>query len=368
MMMKLDSKSTVTMNDLLAQALGIKNRCKDIVLPGSHVGRQSKKRATGVINPGLTSATASLEGEYGTLNFLAPITTDENNTLSIGVSAKLTEWSLTQLCSIRLGVPASYMMKCHNSRIPDIQNLFTENLNTLMSHYGKGTRIRLYKPEDSEDLVIRGIVSDSYTVFDSYDVLEMIYSILGDQFSIKGYILNEEGLHLRVTTTEPLHVDGEDLYPGLILSSGDVGNSSLDVQFFIFKQVCTNGLVMAKISGKILHKRHLGSYNSEKFKEVLASALELFPVFCENAETLVKSARMKDMTEDDLVKRLEAFERNNVKLSEDEKEDITAMTFNYGMTLWGFINALTEFAQRDRFDLNNRLNIETYAGNLLTVA
>lgn len=44
MMMKLDSKSTVTMNDLLAQALGIKNRCKDIVLPGSHVGRQSKKR------------------------------------------------------------------------------------------------------------------------------------------------------------------------------------------------------------------------------------------------------------------------------------------------------------------------------------
>lgn len=368
MMMKLDAKSTVTMNDLLVKALDIKDRCKDIILPGSHVGRQSKKVPTGVMNPGLTSATVSLEGKYGTLNFLAPITANENNALSIGVSAKLTEWSLTQLCSIRLGVPAAYMMKCHNSKIPDIRNLFVENLNTLMSHYGKGTRIRLYKPEDSDDLVVRGIVSDSYTVFDSYDVLDMIYSVLGDQFSIKGYILNEEGLHLRVTTPEPLRVDGEDLYPGLILSSGDVGNGSLDVQFFIFKQICTNGLVMAKVSGKILHKRHLGSYNSEKFKEMLASALELFPVFCENAETLVNSARGKEMTEDDLVRRLEAFERNNVKLSEEEKEDLTAMTLNYGMTLWGFINALTEFAQRDRFDLTNRLNIETYAGDLLAVA
>ena len=36
------------------------------------------------------------------------------------------------------------------------------------------------------------------------------------------------------------------------------GNGSLQVKFFLYKQVCKNGLVMEKMTGKVLHKRHLG--------------------------------------------------------------------------------------------------------------
>ena len=365
MMMKLAVKSNVTLNDLMAKALDIESRCKDYVLPGATIGRGKTKRSTGAMNPGLTSACVAHNKEYGELRFLAPIGNGNGSTVSIAVSAELSQWAFYQLCSIRLGVPHSYMKKCIDSPLPDVQKLFEENVNTLMSHYDSATRIRLYQPEAGAPLRIRGIVSGSYTVFDTDQVLETVHEVLGDGFNIKGYFINEEGLHLRMATPEPLQIDGEDLYPGFLITSGDVGNRSLEVQFFLWKQVCTNGLVMSRVSGKILHKRHLGIYDPVDFKSSLVSALESFPIFCENAKTLVEEARSKELTSDMLQARLKAFGRE-VKLQEKEKETITKLTANYGMTLWGLVNALTEFAQAERFDLDERTAIEIYAGNMLT--
>ena len=43
-----------------------------------------------------------------------------------------------------------------------------------------------------------------------------------------------------------LPIDGEDLFAGITLDSSDVGRSGLYVRFFIYKQVCTNGLIIPK--------------------------------------------------------------------------------------------------------------------------
>lgn len=364
MMIKLNSASKITMNELLAKALEIKDRCKDILLPGAYTGRK-EKTPTGAANPGLTAATVSNEGEYGSLSFFAPISADDTVALSMRMKAKLSSWAFYQLCSVRLGIPHNYMRKCLDSEYEDVKTLWQANVNTHLSHYDRATRIRLYWPDTSQEPVVRGIVTSSYAVFDSDQVLETVQDVLGDGFSVKGYFLNEEGLHLRVTTPEPLAIDGEDLYPGLIISSGDVGNRSLEVSFFIWKQVCTNGLVMEKVSGQVLHKRHLGIYDPADFKMSLTEALEMFPTFCENAKTLVEEARRKELTADMLTERLKAFGKS-VKLTEGEENAITVLTTKYGMTLWGFVNALTEFAQAERFDLDNRIEIEAYAGDLIT--
>lgn len=91
----------------------------------------------------------------------------------------------------------------------------------------------------------------------------------------------------------------------------------------------------------------------------------MFPTFCENAKTLVEEARRKELTADMLTERLKAFGKS-VKLTEGEENAITVLTTKYGMTLWGFVNALTEFVQAERFDLDNRIEIEAYAGDLIT--
>lgn len=375
MMAKLYMKSRIRLDDLIAQALDIQGRCKDIILPGAFTGRRGNKKETGALNPGLTSATVTHDGnfdKFGVLHFLAPVGAGEdgNTLLSMPVSAKLTQWSFYQLCSVRLGVPHAFMEKCLESELPDIQRLFPTTVNAFMSHYDTATRIRLYQPETGGSIQVRGIVSGSYAVFDSDKVLSTVKDVLNDDFNVVGYGINEEGLHVRLTSPDPLNVAGEDLYPGLLISSGDVGNGSLCVQFFLYKQVCTNGLVMSKMTGKVLHKRHLGIYSGDDFKASLVDAFESFPVFCSNAAELVERARTTGFEVDDLKTELEKF-KASVKLTEDEERQIVDLsTGRYAgpdgvVTLWGFINSLTEFAQNQRFDLDARVEVETYAADLL---
>lgn len=378
MMAKLYTRSDIRLNDLIAQALDIQGRCNDILLPGAYTGHRGSKKETGVLYPGLTSATVTHANgfdDFGVLHFLAPVGVGENGAtlLSMPVSAMLTQWSLYQLCSVRLGVPHAFMAKCLDSELPDIQSLFPHTVNTFMSHCDTATRIRLYQPEAGAAFQVRGIVSGSYAVFDSDAVLGTVKDVLNDDFNVVGYGINEEGLHVRLTSPEPLKVAGEDLYPGLLISSGDVGNGSLQVQFFLYKQVCTNGLVMSKMTGKVLHKRHLGIYSSDDFKASLTDALESFPVFCSNAAELVERARNTGFEIDDLKAELEKF-KASMKLTEtEERQIIDLSTGRYAgpdgvITLWGFVNALTEFAQNQRFDLDARVGVETYAADLLHTA
>ena len=320
--MKLDTASHTQMNDLIAAAVGIKNRSRDIIL-----------------EDGLSKADFETTGAYGKLNFLASLPgNNDGMTCSFRVGAGLSQWALGQACSL---------------------------MNTLMPYVTKPLMFRLYQPEKGMELNIRGIVSAKYAVFDSHSVLETVQEVLGDDFNIKGHYLDETSLHLRVTRPEPLEVNGEDLYPGLIISSGDVGNRSLTVQFFLWKQICTNGLVLARVSGKVLHKRHLGIYDAADFKASLVDALESFPAFCAQAKELVDAARKHELDDESLKARLAAFGKS-VKLSDKENDALKSLTVHYGMTLWGFANALTEFAQAERFDLDDRMEIESYAGEMLT--
>ena len=373
MMAKLYQTSAVRMEDLILKALDIQGRCKDVVLSAGHKGRGKNKAPTGVVNPGLTAAKVTLGGELGTLNFLSPVGGEGDMTISLPISAELTDWSLYQLCSVRLGVPHAFMRKCIEDKNPDIQEIFPLTVNRFMSHYDSETRIRLYKPEDGGPLQVRGIVSGSYAVFDSDAVLNTVQDVLGNDYNIVGHCIDESGLHLRLTAPEPLDVSGEDLYPGLLITSGDVGNRSLEVQFFLWKQVCTNGLVMSKMTGKVLHKRHLGVYDSNDFHDALVGALESFQIFCANAQTLVEEARRKELDANTLKERLDAF-KVNVKLTEKEATQILELTgHRYAskggvITLWSFVNALTEFAQNERFSLDARTEVEAYAGNLLMTA
>ena len=373
MMAKLYQRSAVRMDDLIAQALDIQGCCKDIILPGAFTGRRGNKKETGALNPGLTSASISLEGDYGTLNFLAPMGGNGEMTLSVPVSARLTQWSFYQLCSVRLGVPHAFMAKCLEAEIPEIREVYPNTVDTFMRHYDAATRIRLYQPEVGGPIRIRGIVSASYAVFDSDQVLATVKDAMSDDFNVVGYHINEEGAHIRLTSPEPLNVDGEDLYPGLLITSGDVGNGSLQVKFFLYKQVCKNGLVMEKMTGKVLHKRHLGLYGADDFRESLEDALASFPTFCANAAELIEKARRKELDPTDLKKELDSF-KASVKLTEKEEAQIVRLAGdryagNGGViTVWGFVNALTEFAQEARFDLDTRMDIETYAADLLHTA
>lgn len=273
----------------------------------------------------------------------------------------ISRFALGQLSS-KIGVPARYIEKCVSSgRI----ELAQDNVNSWLKDYNKDLFLRDYKGD------IRGVLSSRYSVCDSHEILGVVKDTINtDDYRIKGSFLNEERLHARLISKEMLPIEGEDLFAGIFIDSSDVGRSILTVRFGIYKQVCTNGLVVSRAGGVLFQQKHIG-ITSDEFRNGLVASLKNVDILTENATEWINLAKSKNawgykvdkLTQkemEDFITRI----RNTVNISEQSATKvIDLMKTKYGGSHWGLINGLTEVAQD--YTLERRLDIERIAGNLL---
>ena len=273
---------------------------------------------------------------------------------------KMSRYALGQLGS-KIGVPARYLDKCIQSGRIDLAQ---DNVNSWLEDFNKDLFIREYNGG------VRGILSNKYSVCDSHEILEAVNDAVDlSQYKIKGSFLNEERLHVRLVSKEMLPIDGEDLFAGLFLDSSDVGRNILTVKFGIYKQVCTNGLVIARAGGTLFEQKHIG-ITSEEFHDGLVKSLQNIDLLTENAVEWVRKAQHRDNHwssaseyEDD-INEFVAYIRQKTNLSEDSsRKVIDLMNTKYTDSRWGLINGITEVAQD--FTLERRLELERIAGTLL---
>lgn len=282
-------------------------------------------------------------------------------------SSSISRFALGQL-GTKIGVPARYLEKCVNTGRIDLAQ---ENVNSWLEGYDKDLFLREYRGG------IRGVLSSKYSVCDSHEILEAVDNAVDlSKYKVKGSFLNAERLHLRLVSTEMLPIDGEDLFAGLFIDSSDVGRSILTVQFGIYKQVCTNGLVVSRAGGILFQQKHIG-ITADEFHRGLVSSLANVDALTDNAVEWVRLAQSKDCwgfnvksmsqdSMDEFIERIRSVARVNSQtlLSEDSaKKVIDLMQTRYGGSRWGFINSLTEVAQD--YTLEKRLDLERVAGNLL---
>lgn len=272
----------------------------------------------------------------------------------------ISRYALGQL-STKIGVPARYIEKCIDSgRI----ELAQDNVNSWFEDYNKDLFIREYNGG------IRGVLSSRYSVCDSHDILEVVNDAVDlSKYKVKGSYLNEERLHVRLIGTEMLPIDGEDLFAGLFIDSSDVGRSILTVKFGIYKQVCTNGLVIARAGGTLFEQKHIG-ITSEEFHEGLVASLKNVDLLTEHAVEWVQKAKHREnhwsaLSEyEDDINEFVAYIRQRTNLSEESsRKVISLMNTKYEDNRWGLINGITEVAQD--FTLERRLELERIAGNIL---
>lgn len=275
-------------------------------------------------------------------------------------SLPISRYALGQLGS-KIGVPARYLEKCVNSGRIDLAQ---DNVNSWLEDYNKDLFIREYNGG------VRGVLSSKYSVCDSHEILGVLNDAVDlSNYKIKGSFLNEERLHLRLVSKEMLPIDGEDLFAGLFIDSSDVGRSILTVKFGIYKQVCTNGLVIARAGGTLFEQKHIG-ISAEEFHQGLVASLQNVDLLTENAVEWVRKAQHKDNHwssaseyEDD-INEFVAYIRNKTNLSEESsRKVIDLMNTKYTDSRWGLINGITEVAQD--FTLERRLELERIAGSLL---
>ena len=272
----------------------------------------------------------------------------------------ISRYALGQLAT-KIGVPARYIEKCIDSGRIDLAQ---DNVNSWFEDYNKDLFIREYNGG------IRGVLSSRYSVCDSHDILEVVNDAVDlSKYKVKGSYLNEERLHVRLIGTEMLPIDGEDLFAGLFIDSSDVGRSILTVKFGIYKQVCTNGLVIARAGGTLFEQKHIG-ITSEEFHEGLVASLKNVDLLTEHAVEWVQKAKHREnhwsaLSEyEDDINEFVAYIRQQTNLSDDSAHKvIDLMQTKYEDNRWGLINGITEVAQD--FTLERRLELEKIAGSLL---
>ena len=273
-------------------------------------------------------------------------------------SINLNKYALGQLCN-KLGISSKYINKCIEK---NKLSLFRSNMNTWL------------KDCENEKMVVRefegsarGIVSTRFSKCDTPHVLKSIGDIIDfDEYKIKGAILNEERFHLRMIKNEPLKVKGQedDLFAGLSINSSDVGRSILKCEFFIYKQICTNGLVVSKGKGTLYKQRHIG-IDIDEFKKEMRSSLENYNRLVIKSTDGIKELINRNvllLEKSDILSEL----KKELKLSEKAQEKIKSlMAFKYGESKWGLINAITEVAQD--YEIERRIELENYAGRFLDI-
>lgn len=299
----------------------------------------------------------SVNSERLRLNDLAGITyvTEQGEVRSPAIS----KWGMGQLCN-KVGVPADYMRKCIGTgRI----ELAQDNLNSWLEDFNKDLFIREYNG------TIRGVLTPRYSVCDTPTILNtMKNSFPVDDFNIKGYFLNEERLHIRLVSPHQLPIDSEDLYPGFSIDSSDVGRSNLTINFFIWKKVCTNGLIVPKRFGVLFHQRHRG-ITIEDFALNLENAMDLVnPIIDKVTESIVNTSGVSlesaFKNEDSLNELIHRVRSQTLMPEDGVKKVIQLMTDGvYEKTRWGLINSITQVAQD--FTLDKRVEYERAAGGML---
>lgn len=266
----------------------------------------------------------------------------------------LSQLATAHLCG-KLNVPSRYF-----TRLVESNNkvLAAENINCWLDD---PTDKRTFLLRGYAGMV-RGVLSGSYSVYDAPEILETLQEVFKpEDFVLKGSYISSERLHLRLIENTMLDIEGEDLYAGITLDSSDVGRSGLQVKFFIWKKVCTNGLVIAKSYAKLFKQKHIG-ISHDDFAESLKEGLNAFYTLKDKIAESIRETN-KIPVNSDIDELLEEI-KEQTNLSDQAAEKVVElMQVKYAPTRWGLINGITEVAQE--FTLETRLQLEEIAGNML---
>ena len=315
------------MQSILMQARRIESLCRDYTV--GNISRQMRVREDN--------------------NFVDYLTAEGFKT------SPMKPWAQGMLCS-KMGVPNSYIQKLQEA---NAFGLAANNINFWLENAGNQDMfIRTY------DDRIRAFTSTRYCPYDSDRIMEVLCKAINeDEWSVRGSFVDEERLHIRLINRELLDPD-DDLYFALFIDSSDVCKSTLVIRIGIYKQVCTNGLMISRAGGTLFRQRHY-SICKEEFEYGVISALKRVPQLYDRVREYVKVAKEKKLEFTDLDSIIKSV-KENASVSEETAMKIIDLLPRYGQNKWGLINSITEVAQE--FTLDERLRLEEVAGDLLIAA
>ena len=164
-----------------------------------------------------------------------------------------TSYAHAQMAS-KLSIPKVY----YDRMLKDSPFLLANNVNHWLEKRQEETSlIRTLRGQ------MRAFLSNRYRIVDNHDILEMVIPELaemGSGIEIVSCQVTDEKMYLKVINknVEAAIAVGDPVQAGFILSNGEIGNSSISVEPFIYRLVCTNGLIL---KDRKQRKNHAGRVN-----------------------------------------------------------------------------------------------------------
>lgn len=249
-----------------------------------------------------------------------------------------TDLALSQLCS-KLSIPYRYIDKCKESY------LFAENLNYWLSR-NMDTFLLRTRGED-----IRAVLSDKYAVLDNIDIINALPNM-----NVKDFITDDHYFNLRCIFDKKINIVKKDpIYLGVNISNSEVGLRKAVIEICLWRQVCSNGLIICDKSLTLFNKRHI-FVKKDTLKEDFAVALsEAFKIGDKYLTMMKESTKIKIKNPEEYIEdKLKDFSKNFIDKVVETIEDTNK---------YSIINAITESAKI--LPIPQRIEAEKVAGQLL---
>lgn len=213
---------------------------------------------------------------------------------------QLTDNSLNHLCN-RLDMGTRYISKC----LPVSQELVAHNVNFwIKNNKQKRLMLRTYDKEPMNE--VRAIMSDRYKRIDNDVVANATLEKLMDmnaELKYAHYDIDTLNITAVLPKLEGEVVEGDLVQGGITITNSEIGGGSLIVKPFIYRLVCTNGMVAPEYLNQF-YAKHVGKMiidldNDDQWKTIvdkMGQQLELISnpeLFQENVDKLKLATEQK---------------------------------------------------------------------------
>ena len=277
----------------------------------------------------------------------------------------------------RLQIPYAYYERVMNNN----PVLLAENVNNWLGQTQNKRMIRTYQSDGSTvwDLM-RADLSNKYLTFDNEDVAEAVLPVMFDEkLEIISSNVTEKKLYIKAVTDKLTGEieKGDVVRGGVIVSNSEVGFGSVNVQAFIERLVCMNGMI-AETS---FRRRHIGS--SHDITDLLSRATlnKTSDALVGQVQDVVRNVlsnegfnnvlgKLRETTETEIAKPIDAVEiiQKQFRFTEDEKDSVLNHLIKGGdTTKWGLTNAVTR-ASQDLEDYDRATEFEKFGWDVANLS
>lgn len=316
-------------------------------------------------------------GQMAMVNSVIDIEGKEVPSVSLGLQDKgqfpIRKLAHQQIASA-VEIPGSY----YNRMLSEEPELLTRNVNTwLAKEADKKQLIRLMDGD------ARALLSDRYNRIDNYDVLSFVLPEILDigGLQVVSSQITETRLYLKIISsrTELEVQKGDAVQGGFVITNSEVGQGNMQVNPFVYRLVCLNGMTVEEFSQK---KRHVGRKLEEedmqlfsdetrqadmrafflKIRDTVRATLDI-TMF----QTIVQKFRDSQGIIIHQPEQIVELTATRFQLNDSEKSSVFQNLLTGGqMNLWGLANAVTR-ASADIEDYDRASQLELIGSRVLNL-